>query len=84
MALLVALLFGAQGLASAQTMVSGKVTDTRDGSELPGASVLVKGTNIGTQTDVNGSYQISAPENAVLVFSFVGKISKEVAVGNQT
>ena len=61
--------------------VSGKVTDKSDGSGMPGVSVSVKGSNKGTQTDVNGTYKIAAPANATLVFSFVGFTKQEIAVG---
>lgn len=67
-----------------QKSVSGKVTDT-SGSQLPGVSVVVKGTTNGTITDTNGGYSLSnIPENATLQFSFVGMKSQEVKVGNQT
>ena len=64
----------------AQRQVSGRVTDARDNSPIPGASVNVKGTNTGTTTDENGEYRVSAPVNAVLVFSVVGFSSKEIPV----
>lgn len=64
--------------------VSGKIIDEK-GDPLPGANVLVKGTTLGTTTDASGSYVLSIPDpNAVLVFSFIGYTSKEVAVNNQT
>ena len=67
-----------------QKSVSGKVTDSY-GATLPGVSVVVKGTTIGIITDSNGSYSLTKiPENATLVFSFVGMKSQEVAVGNKT
>lgn len=55
-----------------------------DASELPGVSVVVKGTTIGTTTDVNGKYSIEAPANSTLTFSFVGYEAQEVQVGNQS
>jgi TonB-dependent starch-binding outer membrane protein SusC len=64
--------------------ITGKVSDKSDGSGMPGVSVAVKGVNKGTQTDVNGSYKISAPANATLVFSFVGFAKQEIATGNRT
>lgn len=65
--------------------VSGKVTSADDGAPVPGANVLEKGTSNGTTTDMDGNYRISvSSESAVLVFSFVGFSSQEVAVGNQT
>lgn len=51
---------------------------------LPGVNVLVKGTTIGTTTDIDGNYFISVPDkNAVLVFSYIGFESQEVKVGGQ-
>ncbi len=65
--------------------VSGKVTDATDGSPLPGVSVVIKGTNTGTTTDTNGSFNLATvPENASLVFSFIGFVVTEVVVGNQS
>ncbi|MDH5382034.1 MAG: SusC/RagA family TonB-linked outer membrane protein, partial [Cyclobacteriaceae bacterium] len=63
--------------------VSGKVTDS-DGMELPGVSILIKGTSTGTTTGIDGSYTISASSEDVLVFSFVGFETQEVAVGNRS
>jgi TonB-linked SusC/RagA family outer membrane protein len=69
--------------APVDVTVSGKVTNDQN-EGLPGVSVLVKGTTIGTTTDVNGSYSINVPENATLVFSFIGYTTEEIVVGNQT
>jgi len=64
--------------------VTGKVTDQSGGS-LPGVSVVLKGTSTGTITDANGNYSISnIPENATLLFSFVGMKLQEVAVGSKS
>lgn len=62
-----------------QTTVNGTVSDTA-GLPLPGATVLVKGTTIGTSTDENGAFSIQAGENDVLVFSMVGFATQEVPV----
>ncbi len=43
--------------------VSGKVTSKDDGTPLPGVTVMVKGTTVGTQTDVEGTYKITVPAN---------------------
>ncbi|MCF6241457.1 MAG: TonB-dependent receptor [Bacteroidales bacterium] len=67
----------------AQKEIKGIVTDANTGESLPGVSVLVKGTTVGTITDLNGSYALTATENDVLVFSFVGYKKQEVKVGNQ-
>ena len=67
-----------------QKSVSGKVTDTMGGS-LPGVSVVVKGTTTGVITDLDGKYALAkVPENAALLFSFVGMKSQEIVVGNKT
>ena len=68
----------------AQNNVSGTVKDAKDGSGLPGVTVQVKGTNKGMQTNVDGKFQLSVPSNAILVFSFIGKASQEITVGNQS
>ncbi|HEY0109950.1 MAG TPA: TonB-dependent receptor plug domain-containing protein, partial [Fibrella sp.] len=68
----------------ADIVVSGKVTDDQGGA-LPGVSVVVKGTTLGSTTDGTGSFRITVPNpSAVLVFSFVGFSPKEVVVGSQT
>ncbi|MCV9387085.1 SusC/RagA family TonB-linked outer membrane protein [Reichenbachiella ulvae] len=61
--------------------VSGTVTDSADGSPLPGVNVLVKGTSTGTVTDINGAYSVEASASDVLVFSFIGYASSEQTVG---
>jgi TonB-linked SusC/RagA family outer membrane protein len=58
--------------------VTGLVTAKEDGLPIPGASVKVKGTSIGTQTGTNGKYQLSVPNGATLVFSFIGYASIEL------
>ena len=71
-------------LVEPQKSVSGKVTDS-SGQSLPGVSVVVKGTTLGVITDVYGKYSISSvPENATLIFSFVGMKTQEIAVGAKT
>lgn len=70
---------------NADRTVKGKVTDKEKGEGLPGVNVVVKGTSTGTTTDGTGSYTLSVPESgAVLVFSFVGYVSQEMAVGNRS
>ncbi|WP_240699417.1 TonB-dependent receptor [Spirosoma sordidisoli] len=70
----------------AERTLTGAVIDEK-GEGLPGVSVVLKGSQRGTTTDVAGSYRLSIPDDAteaVLVFSFVGFLSQEVAVGNQS
>ncbi len=64
--------------------VSGKVTSLEDGSDLPGVSVVVKGTTNGVTSNASGSYSINADGNAVLVFTFIGLEPQEIAVGNRS
>ena len=67
-----------------QREVTGAVTED-SGMSLPGVSVVVKGTTIGTVTDINGNYEISAPSvTSVLVFSFVGMETQEITIGSQS
>lgn len=63
--------------ALADIAVTGKVVDEK-GEELIGVSVKIKGTNRGVSTDVTGSFKLTAPENAVLVFTYVGYGNLEV------
>jgi TonB-linked SusC/RagA family outer membrane protein len=81
---LLALLFLSLQVSLAQgRMISGTVTSTADGSAIPGATVLVKGTTVGMTTDLDGTYKLLVPENArTLVFSFVGMKTKEVPLGS--
>ena len=63
--------------------VSGKVTD-EEGETLVGANVLLKGTSIGTTTDVAGRYTFEVPDgNGILVFSYIGYATQEVAISNR-
>lgn len=65
----------------AQNMeVSGKVNEMATGLPMPGVNVIVKNSTVGTVTDMDGNYTISAPKGAVLVFSFVGFKSLEATV----
>lgn len=67
----------------AQTQINGTVKE-KDGAELIGVNVIIKGTANGTITDVNGKYSIQASSSDILVFSFVGYTSQEIPVGNQS
>ncbi len=64
--------------------ITGTITDDLGGG-LPGVNIIVKGTSRGTTADSDGSYVISVDDtDAILVFSFIGYTSQEVAVGSQT
>ena len=65
--------------------VSGTVVNADDGEPVPGVSVAVKGTSIGTITGVDGRFEIEVPQDGeVLVFSFIGMLTQEVEIGNNT
>jgi TonB-linked SusC/RagA family outer membrane protein len=65
--------------------VSGTVTEASTGEPLPGVNIYVKGTTIGVVTDLSGRYSITVPsQEAVLVFSYIGYLTQEVEVGEQT
>lgn len=64
--------------------VSGTVTSTEDGAVLPGVNVIIKNSTTGTVTDVNGNYSLSASNDDILVFSFIGYRKREVPVNGRT
>jgi TonB-linked SusC/RagA family outer membrane protein len=71
------------GFAFAQSVVTGKVSD-KTGQTLPGVTIRVQGTTVATASDVNGNYRINTPQNATLVFSFLGYANQTVPVGSQS
>jgi len=69
--------------AQEATTISGTVTDANSGDPLIGVSVLVKGTTTGTATDISGRYQLTAPANGTLVFTYIGYTTLEQPVNSQ-
>jgi iron complex outermembrane receptor protein len=70
-------------ISFSQNRVTGKVTDTY-GEPIPGVSIAIKGTIIGTSTDFNGNYQINTTDsNSILIFSFIGFKEQTITVGDQ-
>ncbi|MDC6366071.1 MULTISPECIES: SusC/RagA family TonB-linked outer membrane protein [Flavobacteriaceae] len=65
----------------AQKTVTGTVSDSFD--ILPGATILVKGTDQGTTTDFDGKYSIEVPDGAILVFTYLGYKDQEIEVGDK-
>ena len=63
--------------------VSGRITD-ENGSPLGGASVRVRGTNLGVSANANGEYSITVPDDAVLLFSYVGYDERQISVSGQS
>lgn len=69
---------------SQQRIIKGRVTASDDNSALPGVSILIKGTTIGTVTDQNGAFSLNAPEGKnILVVSYVGFTTQEVEISGQ-
>lgn len=63
--------------------VSGKVSDAKDGSSLPGATVQVKGTTTGMLTDLDGKYSLKVKQGSILTFTFIGYNTQEITITNQ-
>jgi TonB-linked SusC/RagA family outer membrane protein len=83
--LLAFLLLAGMQVAFAQKTITGKVTSSEDGLGMAGVPVVVKGTTVGTTTDINGAFTLNLPANAeTLVISFIGMKTVELPVGNQS
>ncbi len=77
--------FGLSAIFAQTRTITGTVTGSDDGMPVPGASVFVKGTTVGTVTQGNGTYSISVPQDAqTLVVSFVGMQTQEVAIAGKS
>jgi len=80
--LMVLMMFIGLGVTQAQKVITGKVTSSEDGSGIPGATILVKGTTVGVITDLDGKYSLTVPAGKeVITVSFVGMKSVEVTLG---
>jgi len=83
--MLILCLIGLQSVFAQSREVTGVVTSADDGLSIPGVSVIIKGTTIGTTTDFDGKYTISVPADAkVLQFSFVGMKYVEMPITSNT
>lgn len=83
--LLAVLVFGIYTAIAQTREITGTVTSADDGSTLPGVSVSVKGTTLGTITDIQGNYTLKVPEEAkALLFSFVGMETLEAPITGST
>lgn len=71
------------GLHAQQRLIRGTVTDVSENIPLPGVTVMIKGTTIGTTTDIDGQYQLRAETDDVLIFRFIGMETREVSVGDR-
>jgi TonB-linked SusC/RagA family outer membrane protein len=81
--LLAMLVFLTTTLLAQNRTITGRVTDNL-GAGVQGVTVAVKGTNTATQTDNNGNFTITAPENGTLVFTSVGYVAREVGISGRT
>ena len=71
-----------QGVFAQTRVITGTVTSAEDKSPVPGVTVVVKGTTIGTTSNADGKYVLTVPEKYnVLVFSFVGMKTQEITIG---
>jgi iron complex outermembrane receptor protein len=70
-------------VAFAQTAVTGKVTDSKDGTPIPGVTVQVKGATAATRTAADGTFKINVPTDGVLVFTSVGFARQEITVAGK-
>lgn len=66
-----------------QHTITGRVTDLENNDALPGVNILVKGTNHGTVSDVDGTYTLTANHDDTLVFSSIGYITEEIAINGR-
>ena len=84
--LIVLFVIGVSALLAQTIVITGTVTSAVAGEgAIPGVTVQVKGTTIGTTTDVNGKYTLTVPQNATtLVFSYIGMKKIEVGIGGRT
>jgi len=78
-------LFSSWQMMFAQNTITGVVADNKDGTTIPGVSVIIKGTTTGTITDINGIFTIPVNKpDAILVFTFIGYIKQEIPVEGKT
>jgi TonB-linked SusC/RagA family outer membrane protein len=74
----------AAGKLQQKKTITGKITDSENGEGLPGVSIQEKGTGNGVITDISGSYTISVAEDGIIVVTYVGYVTEEIPVINQT
>jgi len=81
--LMVLIVYSISGFSQDRT-ITGTVQDS-NGESLPGVNVVVKGTTIGTTTDLSGNYRLTIPETAeILLYSFIGMATQEVTIGSRS
>jgi iron complex outermembrane receptor protein len=82
--LMLVMVFSFTMIYAQERVVTGLVTDANDGIGLPGVSIVVKGTTLGTTTNIDGKYTLTVDENAIIIYSFVGYSPQEITVGAQS
>ncbi len=83
--MVVLLMVGLQSVFAQEREITGVVTSADDGLTIPGVSVVVKGTTNGASTDIDGKYKLKVSADAkILVFSFVGMETQEIAIEGKT
>ncbi|WP_138484928.1 SusC/RagA family TonB-linked outer membrane protein [Dyadobacter bucti] len=84
--LLEAVFFQPSSAQNTDRTIRGKITAKTDGSVMPGVNIIVKGTQTGTTSDASGDFSINVKvqNNPILVFSYIGHETQEIAVGNQS
>ncbi len=80
------LFFVSMGMANAQSkVITGNVTSADDGLPIPGVTIMVPGTTVGTTSDFDGNYELRVDDGVTtLRFSFIGMQSQDIQIGNQT
>ena len=82
MALIIAILLHLQTFAQTPLVVSGTIVDSTNAEPIIGASIIVAGTNNGTQSDVKGHFSLQANKGATLLIRYIGYTEKRILVGN--
>ncbi|MDW7691346.1 SusC/RagA family TonB-linked outer membrane protein [Flammeovirgaceae bacterium SG7u.111] len=67
-----------------QVLVSGKVVSAEDNEPLPGVNIIIKGSNTGTTTNIDGAFSLNVSQGNILQFSYIGFISKEIAITTES
>src|SRR3982074_2102969 len=71
-------------VVAGQNKITGKITGSEDQLPIAGASIQIKGTNIGAISDIDGNFSLTAKSRDVIVISYAGFQTKEVSIGNKT
>ena len=74
---------GAASESSTRKTITGTITD-ESGNPIIGASIIIKGTGVGTITDSDGHYKLDVPAHSVLKFSYIGFENKELSLGQNS